>query len=210
MIKINPLELAGMAVHGYGAMQKIPEFAALVDLVGHGEPKVILEIGAGNGGTSWAWSKLSKLDLLIVVDLPFGPWGGSDLDARMQSIQENTDAKVVFIKGNSQNSEALASVKLALLKDDNEMMKVDFLFIDGAHDYAGVKADFLTYKELVRDGGLIAFHDICVHPPEAKCDVDKFWNELKGSGLSEDNYAEFIAEPTTWGGISVVKKTEGL
>ena len=210
MIKINPFELASFAVHGYGAMQKIPEFAALIDLVDNGEPKIIMEIGAGRGGTSWAWSKLTKLDLLIVLDLPNGPWGGTDLKATMEEIGGNTDAKVVFIEGNSRNAEALAAVKLALLQLDDSVAKIDFLLIDGDHSHDGVKSDFLTYKELVKDGGLIAFHDICVHPPEAMCDVDKFWAELKASGISEDNYCEFIAEPVSWGGLGVVKKTEGL
>jgi hypothetical protein len=36
------------------------------------------------------------------------------------------------------------------------------LFIDGDHSYEGAAADFLTYRHLVRDGGVIAFHDICM------------------------------------------------
>ena len=38
--------------------------------------------------------------------------------------------------------------------------RFDFLFIDGDHEYEGVRADFLAYYDLVRPGGLIAFHDI--------------------------------------------------
>jgi len=205
VIKINPFELASFAVHGYGAMQKIPEFAALIDLVDNGEPKIIMEIGAGRGGTSWAWSKLTKLDLLIIVDLPNGPWGGTDLKATMKEIQGNTDAKVVFIEGNSRNAEALAAVKLALLQPDDSVAKIDFLMIDGDHSYEGVKSDFLTYKELVKDGGLIAFHDSCEHPPEAMCEVKKFVDEIKASGIPDDNHCEFISEPTNWGGIFVMK-----
>lgn len=51
---------------------------------------------------------------------------------------------------------------------------MDFLFIDGDHAYEGVKADFEMYSPLVRKGGLVALHDICVHPPEMDCHVDKF------------------------------------
>jgi len=43
---------------------------------------------------------------------------------------------------------------------------LDFLFIDGDHTYEGVKRDFEMYSPLVRNGGIIAFHDIVKHPPE--------------------------------------------
>ena len=35
----------------------------------------------------------------------------------------------------------------------------DLLFIDGDHRYAAVKMDFQNYFPLVRDGGIVAFHD---------------------------------------------------
>ncbi|MCA8970503.1 MAG: class I SAM-dependent methyltransferase [Planctomycetes bacterium] len=37
--------------------------------------------------------------------------------------------------------------------------EIDFLFIDGSHDYDDVAADFATWFPRVRPGGLIAFHD---------------------------------------------------
>jgi cephalosporin hydroxylase len=205
MIEINPYELSAAAVHGYGALQKIPEFAGLLDLVDQGQPKIIMEIGAGNGGTSWAWSKLSS------VDVPGGNWGGRpDIETVMANIQEVTEAKIIFIGGNSQNAECLAAVKLALLKEDNTEEKIDFLFIDGDHSYNGVKADFITYKGLVKDEGLIAFHDIHEHPPESGCEVKKFWDELKSSGIPEDHYCELIAFPDEhWGGIGAIKVPAG-
>ena len=42
---------------------------------------------------------------------------------------------------------------------------LDFLFIDGDHAFKGVKSDFQLYSELVRPGGLIAFHDIIPGAP---------------------------------------------
>ncbi len=56
---------------------------------------------------------------------------------------------------------------------------IDFLFIDGDHTYEGIKMDFEMYSPFVRKGGLVAFHDICTHPPEINCGVDKFWNEIR-------------------------------
>jgi len=37
---------------------------------------------------------------------------------------------------------------------------LDLLFIDSDHSYAGAKQDFMRYRHFVRDGGIIAFHDI--------------------------------------------------
>lgn len=201
MITINPLEAASFAVSIFGAMQKIPEFAGLIDLVQNGEPKIILEIGAGNGGSTWAWTKISGVEKLIVIDLPNGPWGNGKgpEEGLIDHIASNSVTKIVFIAGNSANAEVFDAVKSELATS-----LIDFLFIDGDHSYAGVKTDFLTYSPLVRDGGLIAFHDICEHNEGTGCEVKKFWDELKES-LKVENYAEFIAEPTTWGGIGVLK-----
>lgn len=196
----------------FGAMQKQAELAGLLALLETGKPEVMLEIGAGNGGTSWAWSKLDSLKTLITLDLPNGPWGGTELDEKMKYISQNSNAQHVFIKGNSQNSEAKIAVlnnlgideKIYADNEYDEEDKLDILFIDGDHSYAGVKTDFLTYSPLVKKGGLVVFHDICEHPPETQCDVKKFWDELKETTPVE-NYVEFICEPTNWGGIGVIK-----
>ena len=37
--------------------------------------------------------------------------------------------------------------------------KIDLLFIDGGHSYENVKLDYHLFKDLVRPGGVIAFHD---------------------------------------------------
>ena len=82
--------------------------------------------------------------------------------------------------------------------------QIDFLFIDGDHTYDGVKQDFEMYAPLVRPGGIVGFHDIAHHRPEANCQVDEFWSEIK------ENYEhkEFLADPDQrWAGIGVLKKT---
>jgi cephalosporin hydroxylase len=199
-IKTNPMELAQLAVSGFGAMQKIPEFAALLDLVSQGQPKRIMEIGFGNGGTAWAWSKLSSVEQLIILNLPGGPWGGSNDEQALKYLSENSPVRVDYIAGNSQNSECLEAVE-ARLKDN----QVDFLFIDGDHSAVGVAADYDLYKKFVRPGGLIAFHDIAQHPPETQCEVKVFWDALKEK-LDPGSYCEFLAEDQQpWGGIGVVK-----
>jgi predicted O-methyltransferase YrrM len=86
---------------------------------------------------------------------------------------------------------------------------VDFLFIDGDHSYAGVKADFELYAPLVRKGGIIALHDIVADHRtrfgrDTGCyagEVHQFWSELKSTHQVE----ELIDDPAQDGfGIGVV------
>jgi len=58
--------------------------------------------------------------------------------------------------------------------------KIDFLFIDGSHLYEDVKADFQTFFPWVKEGGIVAFHDVSSGFPG----VLKFWNETAKSKLS--------------------------
>ena len=55
--------------------------------------------------------------------------------------------------------------------------KLDLLFIDGDHSYEGVKNDFELYSSLVKENGLICFHDII--PSSWGFGVPRFWNEIK-------------------------------
>lgn len=202
MISISPRELAIFAIQ-LGAMQKAEEFESLIRLVAdmcwpQSHPGIFLEIGAGKGGTSWAWSKLYA-HKLIVIDLPNGPWGGTETQPMFKYIAENTSTSIDLIYGNSQNSECLEALKERL--GDS---KIDFLFIDGDHSYNGVKTDFLTYSPFVRAGGIIAFHDALEHPKETQCEVKKFIDELKET-WPKDKVFEFYSEPMNWGGIAVFR-----
>ncbi|OQB10456.1 MAG: Cephalosporin hydroxylase [Parcubacteria group bacterium ADurb.Bin216] len=202
MIRITSNELAAQSVYMYGAMQKPEEFSRLLELVDVSRPRVILEIGVGNCGSTWAWSKLDSVEEIICIDLPSGNWGGNEeslVRERLQWIANSSQAKITYIAGNSQSSECLEKVK-------GLVSEVDFLFIDGDHSYEGVKTDFLTYSPLVKKPGLIAFHDIAEHAPETGCEVKRFWDEVKVSGIPEDQYSEFILQDgKAWAGIGVVR-----
>jgi predicted O-methyltransferase YrrM len=82
---------------------------------------------------------------------------------------------------------------------------IDLLFIDGDHRYKGVKKDFQLYSPLVKQNGLIVFHDIIYHPNVPECKVNKFWNEIKRKYKN----AAFIDKQGDrgwgqWGGIGVI------
>jgi len=61
-----------------------------------------------------------------------------------------------------------------------------FLFIDGDHTYKGVKKDFEMYSPLVREDGIIAFHDVVPGPHELVGEVPKFWREIRSNYVSKE------------------------
>jgi hypothetical protein len=86
---------------------------------------------------------------------------------------------------------------------------IDGLFIDGDHTYEGVRSDYLNYRGLVRDGGIVAFHDIVEDHmtrfgrTTTSCtgDVPAFWRQLKPHART----FEFVADPQQDGyGIGVL------
>ncbi len=82
--------------------------------------------------------------------------------------------------------------------------KLDYLFIDGDHTYEGVKNDFELYSPLVKDGALIAFHDIVIHPPELNVGVHDFWNEIN----PRYEYLEIVEDwNQKYWGIGLLKNT---
>jgi len=157
--------------------QKPREFALLIKAINKVSPKCVVEIGVLRGGlTSWC---VDKIDKVI----------GIDYKSKGKNI----------LNGDSHNEDTLA--KLVEWLDGYE---IDVLFIDGDHSYEGVKQDFEMYSPLVREGGLIAFHDILDSPYHKAKDfgIFEFWEEIKGKYTWE----EYIKETNTWGGIGVLWK----
>ena len=48
---------------------------------------------------------------------------------------------------------------------------IDFLFIDGNHDYPFVKQDFELWAPRLAPGGLLLFHDVDIDPSTAPMDM---------------------------------------
>jgi len=193
--------LADAAI-AFGAIQVPHELEQLIEAVQQIQPKNIMEIGTEGGGTFYAWCKIAS-GLKISVDLPSGASGsGRFTDA--EALSERTkklkalSKDVHVITGDSHSLMIRQKVKDILAA---ELTFLDFLFIDGDHSYSGVKLDYQHYKNFVRKGGLIAFHDIKdseFHRIRG-CFVADFWNELKG------NKREFVDPSGEWGGIGLIE-----
>ena len=184
-----------------GAVQISKELEGLAKLVTSRKVRNFMEIGTETGGTFWLFCQLAHEDgIKISLDKPdgaSGSWKFADFEAHnARSERLRGFAKYVHpIVADSHGSIAKGLVSGALDGD-----KLDFLFIDGDHTYDGVKADYLDYKEFVRPGGLIGFHDIVdtQYHRDRGCFVADFWNELQGKKH------EFCSG-WEWGGIGVIE-----
>jgi len=176
------------------------EILELLKILYKEKPRVLLEIGTANGGTLFLFSRVASEEaLLISVDLPGGGFGVGYPRFRIPLYESFAfkNQKIHLLRADSHSEETKESVEKIL-----NSRKLDFLFIDGDHTYQGVKMDFEMYSPLVREGGLIALHDIVVHPEETGCGVHKFWNEIK----PKYEHIEIVEDVRQkWAGIGVVR-----
>lgn len=181
------------------AAQVPAEFAALGDALAELRPTCALEIGTAKGGTLFMLTRLASADALILsVDLPHGKYGGGYGSLRKLVYQRFARRwqRLHLLQGDSHSERMFERVKQVLGR-----RTLDYLFIDGDHTYQGVRQDFEMYSPLVRRGGLIAFHDIAEHPPEAECQVRQFWQEVK----TRFRHSEYTGEiEQGWAGIGVL------
>jgi predicted O-methyltransferase YrrM len=167
-----------------GALRPIQnrgELEVLLARIDKLRPRTILEIGTAKGGTLLLLSRSASPDAtLISIDLPSGMHGGgyprwkAHLFRRFVLATQNLH----LLRGNSHLRETYEKA-VEVLRDK----PVDLLFIDGDHSYSGVKQDYDQYRTLVRQGGLIVFHDILQNRFDPDIQVAKLWDELK---LSHD------------------------
>ena len=141
-------------VNNSQASQNKFELLGLLNEVNKIKPKVIVEIGTWMGYSADTFIRAFNPELLITVDT---------ID---QGHSHN------FVLGKSQDKETFDKVRKKL-----NGRKIDFLFIDGGHFYLDVRDDFRIYSTLVKDGGIIALHDVClIENPGVE--VYRLWQEI--------------------------------
>lgn len=165
----------GRKGHPCGGLESAPgavEYKGCVEFLGKQENlNGFIEVGSAWGASFHLWAHCIPNGPKISVDL-YGPYPGLNKDQFLfrNELWSQYFDDAVSILGNSTHKETINSTRSALKGE-----KVSFLYIDGDHSYDGVKADYLNYKEFVKSGGFIGFHD--VNPQEKG--VYKFWNEVK-------------------------------
>jgi len=214
------------AINNHLAIQHPDELKAMLARVRALQPKVVLEIGSAQGGSWWAISQVIDEALMISVDMPSDHHMDADwaqtigMSPRTQLLSQNPDVlrqrlmnavkpnqTAVVIQGDSTSSSVLGQVDDALAGK-----KIDLAFIDGGHDYQTVLSDFATYGPLVREEGLIVFHDIATTGADvgsgAAIGVPRLWREIADSAPSWAA-REYVALGSPCG-IGIVEVTEGL
>jgi predicted O-methyltransferase YrrM len=205
---VNGFNYRGITITSW---QKKTEIVGLLRLLEQSRPRRIAEIGTANGGTLFMLTQIAAPEATIVsIDLPGGRLGGASSSmrhpyprwrARLYRGFGRDDQSVHVIRADSRDVSTVEDVRQRLPEGE-----VDFLFIDGDHSYDGVRRDFELYSALVRDGGLVAFHDIVPSHPGGHGDpgdVPVFWSEVKNHRTVE---GEFVEDPQ-WGscGIGVIR-----
>jgi len=144
--------------------------------------KSMLEIGSRFGlSTLVMASKLDKHSTVVAVDWPNHE--GADDNMCYGNIIESVESlksnmrkihdmghKTHLLLGDSHTQEVVSKVKA--------LGPYDFIFIDGDHSDAGVRADFENYGKLSKT---VAFHDIA---KDGACHL--FWNELRSQYRTEE------------------------
>ncbi len=185
--------------HFFNASQVRGELVALAETLAQLRPDRALEIGTFRGGTLLLLTRLASPHATVVsVDLPGGKFGGGYSTHRRRLYRHfaRRDQRLHLLQGDSHSKEMFEQVKVVF-----ENKPLDYLFIDGDHNYEGVKSDFETYRPMVREGGLIAFHDIVEGQAEAVGGVPRFWGEIKHGY----RHREIIADPRQGGyGIGIL------
>jgi predicted O-methyltransferase YrrM len=178
------------------------ELRAFLLLLKEIQPRALLEIGTSRGGTLFLLARIAAPDaVLISVDLPTtdaGRFGGGDYAPRRRLYESFAidQQRIRFLAADSHAAKTIAEVKRLLGEH-----KLDVLFVDGDHTTDGVRRDVELYGPLVREGGVIALHDIVEGPEDFVGGVPAFWQTLK-----DEDALELVEDPAQGGfGIGVLR-----
>ncbi len=179
-----------------GVIQQREELVSLASFVSALRTENVMEIGSFNGGTFYILCQLAKSNgMKLSLDFWKG-WEPERLEARNKIFETWGNNIHAF----DMDSHLVSTVRTVASVLDGR--RLDFLFIDGDHSYTGVKLDYFMFKDFVKPGGWIGFHDIN-KPSEGvtqeQVEVHQFWDELIG------NKIEFNVNGG-WGGIGLIQK----
>jgi cephalosporin hydroxylase len=133
----------------FGLYQKPTEILSFLRFAREIEPRTCCEIGTWQAGTLFLLAHLLRsVSLLVGVDTLL------QNEAKLRDLVPPR-VRLGLVEGPSAATETLSRVREILAGE-----KLDLLFVDGDHTYEGVSTDFRAYRSFVREGGIVAFHDI--------------------------------------------------
>lgn len=143
--------------HQWFCQQHAEEFWSMLDILSKNGTKRVLEIGSAAGGTLPFFDQLVGLGGLVIGMEP-------DTDGGFSAISPKYSSYKPLSSLNALNGFSWDPRIYQLVIDLVGDQKLDFMFIDGDHTYEGANRDFEYYKPLVREGGIVGFHDVAIMP----------------------------------------------
>jgi len=172
---IDFLEIAGRSVRlsfqtfpGIGASISLIEAAALSALIHKINARRIFEFGTYKGvSTTQLALNLPQDGMVFSLDLP------EDHPAFSLDIPKVAEQQIAAEKGKGILIPQDLGGKVAFLRADSAKFDttpyrgfMDLIFVDGAHSYEYVKNDTVKGLEMLRPGGIIAWHDCTPSHPD--------------------------------------------
>jgi hypothetical protein len=155
---------------------------------------VCAEIGVFEGEFSDFIHRTVRPSMLYLVDLFQGAMISGDKNGEnIKTIQLERSYQALLAKYCSFPNVSLfrgrSELFLSLLPDEH----LDFIYIDGDHQYAGCRSDLHLARKKVKRGGVIAGHDYCQQFPGVQRAVDEFSSQycLPLELTSEDRCASY-------------------
>ncbi len=140
---------------GLFLQQDPEEFAAFVHFMATKAPpaQLTLDIGIASGGQTKFLRDYYRSEKTIVLDN-----GQHALFPHWRRIKQGLNSQLI---GEIIEDSHAPAVRAALAPYAGA---IDFAFIDGDHSYRGLRKDIFLVKPLLREGGLIALHDVLAVP----------------------------------------------
>lgn len=150
------------------------------DYVRFMEPEVVVELGSYYGCSAFSFLQAIKDGGSKTSFYAIDTWAGDD-------YTQNDYKEDIYGAYKSINDKCFSeadSIMLRMTFDEAclkfEEKSIDLLHIDGSHSYEDVKHDYLTWKDKVKDNGVIFFHDVGEDLLFGeKMGSHIFWEELK-------------------------------